>query len=208
MAVSGQIVINEFSAANATIVADPDYHDYSDWIELYNAGSEDQNLKDFYITDNLGDPVKWQIEFDTIIPAGAFMLIWTDGLNTGLHANFKLSALGEEIGLFSPAHEILDTLTFSQQKTDISLGRVPDGGEKWGYFLQPTPGASNSTIAYLDYCSLIPEFSKRGGFYSSPFQVELSSPQGGVIRFTIDGSEPEESSPIYTSAIMVGPPLF
>ena len=201
LAASGQIVINEFSAANSTIMADPDYNDYSDWIELYNAGISDQNLKGFHITDDLGTPDKWKIELDTIIPAGGHLVIWTDGRNTGIHASFKLSALGEEIGLFSPDLALVDSLTFSQQRTDISMGRSSDGADHWAYFPQPSPGAPNSGISYMGYSSLVPDFSIRGGFYSSPFPVELSSDQGGIIRFTLDGSEPDENSELYTSAL-------
>ena len=72
--VSGQIVINEFSAANSSILADPDYDDYADWIELYNSGSSDQNLKDYYISDDFAFPDKWIIELDTIIPTGGISL--------------------------------------------------------------------------------------------------------------------------------------
>ena len=106
-------MINEFSAANSTIIADPDYNDYSDWVELYNAGSSAVNLKGYYLSDDLGTPDKWQIEDETVIAAGGHLLLWTDGLNMGLHASFKLSALGEEIGLYSPELIILDSLPFS-----------------------------------------------------------------------------------------------
>ena len=201
--VFGQLVFNEFSAANSSILADPDYDDYADWIELYNSGSSDQNLKGYYITDDLAFPDKWFIDLDTIIPAGGHILIWADGLNTGIHASFRISALGEELGLSSPGHAILDTLSFSHQRTDVSMGRVSDGSKEWGYFISPTPGFSNSGISYPGFTSLIPEFSIRGGFYSSPLMVELSSEQGGLIRFTRDGSEPDEGSELYSSVIPV-----
>lgn len=199
----GQIVINEFSAANATILADPDYNDYADWIELYNPGTADLNLNGYYITDDLDTPAKWRIDTDTLIPAGGYLLIWADDRNTGLHCSYKLAAEGEEIGLFSPSLEVLDSLSYSQQKSDVSMGRVQDGGGQWAYFPQASPGASNSGRSYPGFTSLIPEFSQRGGFYSSPFSVELSSLQGGVIRFTRDGSVPDENAEIYSKAIYV-----
>ncbi len=134
---------------------------------------------------------------------GHYLIIWADGLNYGLHAGFKLSALGEEIGLYDSWLTILDTLTFPHQRTDVSMGRVSDGGDKWGYFTEPSPGASNPGVSFPGFTSLIPEFSRRGGFYTSPMSVELSSDQGGLIRFTLDGSEPDESSAIYETAIPV-----
>ena len=204
LAGSAQIVINEFSAANATILADPDYNEYADWVELYNHGTADQNLRDFYLSDDLSTPDKWKIEHDTLIPAGGHLLIWCDDQNTGLHTSFKLSAEGEEIGLFSPTLVLLDSLTFSHQRTNISLGRVSDGSDQWAYFPLATPGTENAGRSYPGFTSLVPEFSMRGGFYSSPFSVELSSPQGGVIRYTLDGSDPDENSEIYGRCSICG----
>ena len=76
--VSGQILINEFSAANSSILADPDYNDYADWIELYNSGSSDQNLKSYSISDDFAFPNKWIIDLDTIIPAGGHIINYND----------------------------------------------------------------------------------------------------------------------------------
>jgi hypothetical protein len=44
-----QLYINEFMASNATIIEDPDYEDYSDWIEIYNAGPQPVNLNGYYV---------------------------------------------------------------------------------------------------------------------------------------------------------------
>ena len=181
---SAQLVINEFSAANATVIEDTDFSDFADWIEIYNAGSIEQDLNGYYITDDLATPNKWRINGESLISPGGFLLIWTDGRDTGLHASFKLSSIGEEIGLFSPSLVLLDSLSFSEQKTDVSYGRISDGNTPWVYFDQPTPSASNSTPSYIDYTSLVPKFSVRGGFYNSSFFVELSSDQGGVIRYS------------------------
>ena len=45
-----QIYINEVLASNQTIITDAE-GDFSDWIELYNAGSSIVNLKDWYLTE-------------------------------------------------------------------------------------------------------------------------------------------------------------
>lgn len=47
----------------------------------------------------------------------------------------KLSADGENLGLFNPALELLDILTFGLQQTDVSKGRYPNGNNNWFYFL-------------------------------------------------------------------------
>lgn len=203
LAAQGQVVINEFSAANSSLIADPEHQNYADWIELFNAGSTDQNLKGYFITDDLDVPGKWQINLDTILPAGNHLIIWADGLDYGLHAAFRLSAEGEEIGLYDPGLTLVDSIIYPYQKSDVSMGREADGGNKWVYFTEASPGFANSGPSYRGFTSLVPEFSQGGGFYSSPLPVELSSGQGGKIRFTLDGSEPDEGSAIYDAAIPV-----
>jgi hypothetical protein len=199
----GQVVINEFSASNSSTIADPDFNDYADWLELYNAGSTTWNMKGYYVTDNLGNPDKWQIPVDAVIEPGGYLLIWADGMNTGLHASYKISAEGEELGLFNPGLGLLDSVSFTPQSADISYGRVPDGGPEWGYFREPTPGSANTTGSYPGIVYNLPTFSLRGGFYSGPQSVALSSEFGGDIRYTIDGSEPLESSDLYNAPVNV-----
>ena len=46
-----QVVINEFCASNSALITDPDYGEYSDWLELCNLGDSEVNLKGYYITD-------------------------------------------------------------------------------------------------------------------------------------------------------------
>ena len=57
-------------------------------------------------------------------------MIWADRDTTdkGLHANFRLNAGGEEIGLFdTDGSTLIDSVIFLEQTTDISYGRYPDG---------------------------------------------------------------------------------
>jgi hypothetical protein len=139
------LVINEFMASNSNSEADPQGQD-SDWIELYNYGSNTINIGGIYLTDELSVPTKWQFPSPTVIQAGGYLVIWADEDtdDTGLHANFKLDAGGEEIGLFdSDGITLIDSITFLAQTTDISYGRYPDGSDTWRFFGIPTPGQAN-----------------------------------------------------------------
>jgi len=203
LSVSGQLYINEFMASNATVITDPDYDEYADWIEIYNAGDATVNLKGYYITDNLGNPDKWQITSNVTIGAHGFLIIWADEKNNGKHTSFKLAQEGEEIGLFSPELSLIDSLRYIYQTTDISYGRNPDGAENWAYYLTATPGSANNTTAYIDRVENIPEFSVLGGLFVSPLEVELSTLLGGTIRYTSNGTEPSITSLDYISPIPV-----
>jgi len=198
-----QLYINEFLASNATIIEDPDYGDFADWLEIYNAGDATINLNGYYITDNLEDPVKWQIQQDIYLAPGGFVIIWADDNNSGAHANYKLAQEGEEIGLYSPGRVLIDSVTYELQFTDISRGRKNNGSSEWVYFAEPTPGSGNSTTAFIDVVDNVPEFSTFGGLYNSPVTVELSTYMGGTIRYTLDCSEPKESSPVYSLPITI-----
>ena len=140
-----QITINEVLASNGSTNTDPDYGSNSDWIELYNAGQTDASLGGWSITDNLSKPKKYVLPDGTTIKAGGYLLIWCDDMGTGLHAGFKLSADGEEVGLFDADGKMADSMTFGPQYCDISFGRSKDNAAVTVFFMTPTPGAANTT---------------------------------------------------------------
>ena len=197
------LAINEVMASNGSTIHDPQGQ-YDDWIEIYNFGSEAVNIGGMYLTDDLTDPTKWQIPTnnpsDTTIPAHGYLLIWADKniTDTGLHADFKLDAMGEELGLFDTSTSGMDGVTLidyvilDEQTADISYGRYPDGSDNLFFLVSPTPGTEN-TVGYLGSVSE-PEFSHRHGFYGEPFSVAITTEtEGAMIYYTLDGSEPYAS---------------
>ncbi|MDP4276829.1 MAG: lamin tail domain-containing protein [Bacteroidota bacterium] len=198
-----QVKINEILASNSSVNSDPDYGANADWVELYNAGNTAVNLNGYFITDNLSNPQKYKISKDVNIPAKGYLVIWCDDKATGLHTNFKLSASGEEIGLYDATLTPVDTLVFGAQYIDISYGRCPDGGDKWMFYAPPTPAASNDTTGYAGQVKNFPIFPLPGGLFDAPVSVELFNDLGGIIRYTLDGSEPTEESPVYTNALQI-----
>ena len=121
-----QITINEVLASNNSINEDPDYGSNADWIELYNAGQTDVDLSGWSVTDNLKKPQKYILPEGTSIKAEGYLLIWCDDIADGLHAGFKLSADGEEVGLFDTDSVMVDFMSFGAQYIDISYGRSID----------------------------------------------------------------------------------
>ncbi|MCD4792550.1 MAG: lamin tail domain-containing protein [Bacteroidales bacterium] len=118
------------------------------------------------------------------------------------HTNFKLSKNGEQIGLYNPLGQVIDTISFSHQYQDISYGRENDGSEDWCFYGEPTPQSSNitqgvQTVIYAEE----PIFNLQGGFYSGEQSIEITSSFGTEIRFTTDGSRPASTSELYTSTI-------
>ncbi len=206
-----KIVINEVLAQNLKTTADPCE---ADWIELYNEGDTAVNVTGMYLTDDLANPRKWRIPAPdvrgTIIAAKGYLLIWADGTDKrpGLHANFGLSADGEDIGLFdADGATLVDSVTFGQQTADVSYGRFPDGAEQWRYMGMTTPGASNKR-AYEGIVAEV-EFSHTRGFYDNAFNLRLTTATpGATIYYTVDGSDPVAKNGVglgaqYVSAIPI-----
>ena len=170
---SGQIMINEFLAFNTSFNLDPEYQSYSDWLELYNNSDVTVDLSGCYITDNLSNPKKWTVPPGTEINPYGYILFWADGKNTGLHTNFKLDGWGEQIGIYNTLGNVIDSVTYPQQYSDISSGKVA-GDLSWFFFQTPTPGDSNIYTG-ISGISSEPVFSPEGGFYSPVFRGEYIS---------------------------------
>lgn len=157
--VRGEPVINELLASNHSIHPDnSDFDDYSDWIELYNPAATEVALSNHFLTDDLTQPLKWQIPDGALIPANGYLVLRADGFDAApgetylrgyypwsstfqtrwYHVGFKLSANGEEVGLYraqSPPEEV----------TLIPSGAV------WKYLdTGEDPGPDWMTLTYTD----------------------------------------------------------
>jgi hypothetical protein len=202
----GQIVINEFMAANTKSLQDEN-KEYNDWIELYNASENSVILDNYYLTDNFNEKLKFALPSGIKMNPKSFLIIFADDKTQQgiLHANFKLSANGEEIGIYKLTSNdtlVIDTLTFGQQTNDVSYGRYPDGNNYFEFFQTSTPGSKNSSGNYIGVAP-DPVFSIKGGFYSGQQTISLStSLQGATIHYTTDGSEPTTSSPAYSTPVI------
>lgn len=146
----GGLYINELLASNGGSIADEN-GEFDDYFELYNAGAAPVNIGGLYITDDATRIQRWQVPLDqpamTTIPPGGFLLLWADEQPSqgALHADFKLGASGESIGVYQRRAEgyvLIEQLVFGEQERDISFGRYPDGGAALSR-MSPTPGASN-----------------------------------------------------------------
>ncbi len=206
-----QLVINELMQSNIDCVMD-DLNDFPDsWVELYNPSTSPVSLKNYKIglTDDEG--TAWTLP-DEVIGPKRYVLVCCDKEAKGLHTDFRLeSGKGGAVYLFSDG-KISDSLTDipKQPAPNIAYGRRTDGSSDFGYLTLPTPSSAN--------CGKIakgmlgePIFSEAGKVTTAQeaFSLVLSmpegTPEGTEIRYTMNGSEPTETSspyraPIYISA--------
>lgn len=204
----GQVVINEVSAANYGHTMD-NFGEYEDWIELYNTSGAAIDLSGYYLSDRINNNTKYQIPEGCTINANSSLLFWCSSLNTSAggayHTTFKLTQCDEEPVVFSdPSGNIIDLFEFPfTNQENHSMGRNPDGEDNWVVYMDPTPGAPNSSQAYQPYPER-PEFSQDAGFYEGSLTIEISTNQpGSTIHYTLDSSTPNETSPVYSGPIAI-----
>lgn len=205
----GQLIINELMQSNIDCIMD-DLNDFPDsWVELYNKGDKDVNLGDYSIGDNKDAATAWKLPAQTV-KAGGYVIVYCDKVGEGLHTDFRLeSGKDGKVYLFLNGKEAEKLTKMSKQPApNIAYGRREDGSSEWGYMLTPTPGAANAGGITSDILGA-PVFNEPGRVFEGnsrkvlQLSVPEGSPEGTIIRYTTDGSEPTASSQQYTKSITI-----
>ncbi len=187
----GDIVINEFMASNDVTVADQD-GEYDDWIELYNNSDQAIELTGYTLSDNIDEPSKWTFPESTVIEGNGYLIVWADDdeEQDGLHTSFKLSSSGESIILSNADKVVIDEITYTEQKSDASYGRFPNGV---GAF-QSMAATFDDTNSELSNIPSIKDEVQKINIYPNPTNsnkvtISVDSPdqlQGSI--YNMDGS--------------------
>ena len=159
------IKVNEVSAANSVFVNEA--FKKNDWLELYNTTDTDINVAGLYISDDLENPLKYQIPtssvLNTIVPAYGHLVLWADKLEavTQLHVPFKLDNTDGQVVYITSSEDFAqnnadfftvhpelkdfaDGIIYKAHRGDQSVGRFPDGGKLFYRMERPTIGKINS----------------------------------------------------------------
>lgn len=217
-------VINEVQSTNTAL---PDqYGQLMDWVEIHNPTSEAINLQGYYLSDSTSNRLKFRFGEITISP-GAYLIVWcgqaTEFGITGPYpagqvraTNFNISSGGEPIVLTAP-----DGTTTIDEFPALAIGTQPVTGA--GRTLGRGVGANSATLFFYDSPTFAaanteaglpanvpepPSFTLPAGYYTnSDISVSINLPAGitnGVIRYTLDGSEPTTNSPVYGGPLTLG----
>jgi hypothetical protein len=200
------VMISEFMADNRHTLNDED-GDSSDWVELYNSGSTSAALNGWFLSVLTNNPTQWRFP-NVFLPPGGYLLVFAsqkDRTNpmARLHTNFKLERDCGHLLLLNSETNLVSALSpYPKQYEDVSYGRDRLAPEATGYFTTPTPGGPNSTGG-PDFAPEV-SFSRSSGTFLSPFSLVLSTPDtNAVIRYTLNGSPPTNTSPAYASPIYI-----
>jgi len=127
--------INEFMAVNDIGLDDED-RDESDWIEIYNAGTETVDLQGWFLTDDNSDLTKWSFP-EVMLGPDSYLIVFASGKDRRnplgiLHTNFKLSGGGEYLALVRPDGKTVVSEfspSYPKQAPDISYGPIGSTAE-------------------------------------------------------------------------------
>jgi hypothetical protein len=220
-AIAEAAVISEFMADNESAlyqgraIIDED-GTRADWLELYNPGLVDLSLNGWFLTDvpvnaspsSITNLTKWRLP-NVVLGPNKYLLIWASEKNRSnpsgpLHTNFRLSRnAGSYLALVDPSTNVVSSFsgsTYPAQQTDVSYGRDRVDPNLLGYFVVPTPGAQNETSG-IGFAAQ-PTVSHESGVYTNAtLSFVINVPPGTTVRYTTDGSQPTNSSILYSAPI-------
>lgn len=194
-----QLVINEVLTDNVSTVE----HEgtFPDMIELTYDGPATLNLGGMRLSDSLDNPDKFVFEPGLTLSPGQTLVVYADNESTlGIHTGFALNNNGEGVYLFNALNELIDSVTFGPQMSDVSLGRV--GTDQHWTLTVPTFGSANVIQPLGNPAALmLNEWLTQAETLFSRGFVELYNTQTWPVRMdgqflTLDGSPNPVSDPM------------
>lgn len=145
---AGKLVISEVMASNRYALTSETLGT-PDWIELYNASSEDIRLSGYALTNNVKDLRKFVFP-DVVLGAGEYLVVYAcdkpaDAGSEALATGFNISRSGEILFLSDAYAGLVQQLEVPELYSDVSYARSASG--TYGYTCASTPGAANDDAA-------------------------------------------------------------
>jgi hypothetical protein len=131
--------INEWLASAGTLVAE-------DALEIYNPDPLPVDMGGLFLTDDPnGEPARHRIVALSFVAGGAHPVFTADGEPAlgANHLNFRLSPEQGMIGLLDQGTNLIDSVIYGPQITDVTEGRRPSGATLIGSINPPTLGGPN-----------------------------------------------------------------
>lgn len=197
---SNTLIISEIMSCNEDAVNDS-FENSPDWIEIFNKSTNTIDLSNYFLSDDDDDLEKWSFPSENI-QAGEYLLLFASKKDTiidsEMHSNFKLNSDGECLFL-SNTNGLVDFLCFPELLCNQSYGVESVNETSQAIFFDSTPGFQNE----MGGIDLPISFSHEAGFYTDSFYLSINTLPGYDIKYTTDGSEPDENSILYQAPIPI-----
>lgn len=195
-----ELIINEVMTYNTKYLSQ-NGGKYYDWVELYNNTGKIINLRDYSLTKDKGD-YSYKLP-DINLNKNEYIVLMASG-NESLsnsdykHIDFKLSNY-EGLYLYHD-NKLIDSMYIYNIPKNYSYGRGKQGG--YYYYKESTPNKINDKNGVIEV-SYAPIFSKEAGAYNNVDNLEIELKGNGKIYYTLDGSDPNKNSTLYTKPIKI-----
>ena len=146
------IVISEVASGSSYSIVDG-VGKQSDWIELYNSGSETVALDGCYLSDDPEDRTKWMIPQLSVEPGQRIVIRCAGATAEDYEANFALSRDGCSVILTGAFGNTIAEVTVPELGKECSWILLDDGS--YTETTRATPGYENSDAGYDAWLSAV-----------------------------------------------------
>lgn len=172
------------------------------WVEIRNVSTQPVSLKGYALTSNPDKPSKWEFPNEVLAPGATFLVNLAGkkaGKGNSHKANFKPS---DNCVMLFKKGKFIDGVSAHACYHGLSVGRK-EGKKGFFIFREPTPDAENTAKAFR-FIAAAPTFSEAPGTFTKGAHLCLKiDGKGKKVRYTLDGSCPTPSSPLYQDSIVL-----
>lgn len=137
----GQVVINEICPSNVSSIQNSNGK-YSDWIELYNAGSSAVDLTGYGLTDDPSKPYQFKFLSQDLAPGEHLLVFASDSNSNVLVDHYEMAIGASQIWKYSAGSASIDTnwrnLSFNDNSWQSGAGGMGFGDSDDGTIIPNT----------------------------------------------------------------------
>ncbi|MBQ9249323.1 MAG: CotH kinase family protein [Oscillospiraceae bacterium] len=175
---------------------------YYDWVEISNPWAQPVSLQGYYLSDKDSDRLQYPLPGKLLKP-GENLVIYcsTDLILSGRpNSGFGLDSVKETLYLSRADGSLVDYVSLHNIPIDCSFGRRGTEGGFY-YFDTPSPAKPNSGGERL--IATAPVALTQDGVFDDTDAVLVELQGEGEIRYTLDGSTPDQGSALYEGPLSV-----